>query len=191
MAEEFDNEQNDEQQQDDGNGKSLWEMFQETQQEEEGEQYEEEQEEQDEEIAKQDKLEKKMSAKMDNLQKKFEQTMLRERISKFEETADELTLEMFKSVASDVKSLEDFDKAVGIVQSQAKKLEETASKYREKFEQQAAAETARAWGTGPLGGPAPKNEDKEYEEKLMERVAKGDAKAVAEALIGNDLPRMY
>jgi hypothetical protein len=189
MADETNNEQDEQQQEE--SSQSLWEMFQASQGEEDEQQGDDEQEEQDEEIAKQDKLERKLSGKMDNLQKKFEQTMLRERISKFEGEADELTLEMFKSVASDVKSLEDFDKAVAVVNSQAKKLEETAAKYRAQYEQQAAAETARAWGTGPLGGPVPKDRDKDYEEKLMERVAKGDTKAIAEALIGDDLPNMY
>lgn len=166
--------------------KSIWELL--DIEEPEGEEYEEEQEEQDEEIAKEDKLTKKLSAKMDNMQKKFEQTILRERISKFEESADDLEKDMFKTIASDVKSPEDFDKAIGVVKKQADILRNQAAEYKQKLEQQAEKETAAAWGTGPLGGN-PQKRTPDYEEQLMERINRGDDKAAFEAIVGNELPK--
>ena len=185
MSEEFDNEQ---EQAEEETGSSLWEVLQREQQEEIEEEYAPEQEEQDEEIAVQDKLEKKLSAKMENMQKKFDQTLLRERIQKFEGEADELTLDMFKTVASDVKTLEDFDKAMNVVNKQAATLRKQAEEYRQKLEKQASDDTAAAWGTTPIGGnPVPRTPD--YEEKLMERITHGDDKAAFEAIVGMDLPK--
>lgn len=167
---------------------SLWEILQREQAAEESDDdetpYQAEQEEQDEEAAKQDKLTKKLSAKMDNMQRKFEQTMLRERIAKFEDSADELTLDMFKTVASDVKSLEDFDKALSVVNKQAAQLRKQAEEYKAKLEQQAAQETAAAWGTGPIGTPNKRTVDEV--EARQKKIASGDTNAALAALLEGD-----
>lgn len=180
MSEDFENEQQEEQDE----GQSLWEILNKNQNQEEDESYEEVQEEMDEEIAKEDKFEKKMSAKMENMQKKFETTLLRERISKFEGEADELTLDMFKSVASDVKSLEDFDKAMSIVNKQAAQLRKTAEEYKAKLEQEAAQQTQAAWGTGPLGTPVKRGDDEVKKQK--EAIERGDTHAALSAILEGD-----
>jgi hypothetical protein len=177
MAEELDTQQ--EEQQDEG--KSLWEILQrEQEQENESEEYEDEQDQQDE-------LEKKLSAKLDKMNRKFEETMLRERIGKFEESADELTLDMFKTIASDVNTVEDFDRAVGLVAKQAAELRKKAEAYQEQLNKQAEESTAKAWGTGPIGA-TPVKRTPDYEEQLMERIKAGDESAAFEAIVGDDLP---
>jgi hypothetical protein len=182
MAEDY--EQNEQQEEHDADeGQSLWEILN-RENSGDSDQYEDEQEEQDEEIAKEDKLEKKFSAKMDNMQKKFEQTMLRERIAKFEVDADELTLDMFKTVASDVKSLEDFDKALNVVNKQAAELRKKAAEYQERLEAEAQDRTAKAWGTGPLGTPTKRGADEEEDRK--KRIEKGDTQAGLSALLEGD-----
>lgn len=178
MAEDFENGQQEEQEEE----KSIWELLE--MDDSSKEDYEEEQEEMDEQIAKEDKLEKKLSAKMENMQKKFESTLLRERISKFENEADELTLDMFKTVASDVKSLEDFDKAMNVVKKQADQLRKTAEEYKAKLEQEAAQQTAAAWGTGPLGTPVKRGDDEV--KKQREAIEKGDTHAALSALLEGD-----
>lgn len=178
MAEDF------EQMEEQDEGKSLWEILNRDAAADDEDDYSEEQEEMDEEIAKEDKLEKKLSAKMENMQKKFETTLLRERISKFENEADELTLDMFKTVASDVKSLEDFDKAMNVVKKQADQLRKTAEEYKAKLEQEAAQQTQAAWGTGPLGTPVKRGADEV--KKQQEAIERGDSHAALAALLEDD-----
>jgi hypothetical protein len=161
--------------------KSIWELLN---LEEPEEEYEDEQEEQDEKIAQESKLEKKLSAKMDNMQKKFENTMLRERISKFQDTADDLEKDLFKTIASDVKNLEDFDKAQHLVHERALMLQKEADKYRAQMEEQAANQAANAWGTGPVG--TPQKREKNDSEEMAKKIAAGDTHAAFAALMSDD-----
>jgi hypothetical protein len=181
MTEEL--EQNEEQEEQ--SGQSIWEMLE----LDEPGAGEDEQDEQDEEVSKANKLEKKMSAKMENMQKKFENTMLRERIKTFEAEADELDVDMFRTVASDVKSLEDFDRAMTLVQKQSAQLRETAEKYRERMESEAAQATARAWGTGPVGTPQARRTP-DYEEESFKKIAAGDVDELYRSLVEDDAPWM-
>jgi DNA repair exonuclease SbcCD ATPase subunit len=163
--------------------KSIWELVDELNKtdEEPDEQYEEEQEEQDEEVAKVTKIEKKLSAKMEDMQNKFEKNLLRERIDKFEAAADEIEKDFFRSVASDIKTLEDFDRSVAQVKKQANAMKETAEKYRKELEE-------RAWGTGPVGTPTKRDTASEEEEAIMAKIRAGDLQATLEALVGDDVP---
>lgn len=140
----------------------------------------------DEALAKEDKMMKKLSAKVDGMQKKFEETMIRERISHFDKEADDIERGLFKAVISDVKDVETLDKAIGLVKERAAKMKEEAEKYREQLEQQAQQQVAKAWGTSPVGTPTPRTKD--YESELMKRVAAGDERAAFEAVIGDDIP---
>jgi hypothetical protein len=153
-----------------------------------GEEFEELEEEQDEASAKTDKIEKKLSAKMDDMQKKFESTLLREKVGKFQESADDLEKDLFRTVASDVKDMESFDKAMTAVNSHAKKMREDAEKYKAQLEKQAEEQVSRAWGTGPMGTPTPRTPD--YEKDLLERVRAGDDGAAFELIIGDDWPSL-
>jgi len=147
-----------------------------------------EQEDQDEQDEKEDKLARKLSAKMDNMSKKFEQTMLRERAKQFTDAATDLEKDLFKTIAADVKNLADFDRATTLVHERSIKMQAEADKYREQMEQQAAQQAARAWGSGPVGTPVKRTPD--YEEKQMEKIAAGDVKALFESLVGDDAPFM-
>lgn len=148
--------------------------------------YEDRQEEADEELAKDDKMVKKLSAKMDNMQKKFEASMMRERINKFQEGADDLEKSLFKTIAADVKDIETLDKAIGLVHERSTQMKAEAEKYREQLEAQAQEQVGKAWGTGPIGTPTPKSKD--YDEELMARIQAGDVKAAFEGVVGDDWP---
>lgn len=148
--------------------------------------YEAEEEEEDEKLAKESKMERKLSAKMDDMQKKLESSLVRERVNKFQESADDLQKDLFKTIAADVKDMESLDEALKLVNSRSKKMMEDAEKYRVQLEKQAEEQVATAWGTGPMGTPTPHTAD--YEEELMKRVRAGDDKAAFELIIGDDWP---
>lgn len=141
------------------------------------------QEQQDEEIAEEDKLVKKLSAKMDGMQKKFEASILRERVKSFESSSNELEQDLFRTIASDVKDVEGFDKAMKLVKERAAKMQAEADKYKEQLERQAEEEVANAWGTGPVGTPTPRNVN---EDERKKRIEAGDNKAALAALLEND-----
>ena len=143
-------------------------------------------EEQEVEVAKQDKMEKKLSAKIDDMQKKFEATIVRERVSKFQEMADDLQKDLFKTIAGDVKDVESLDRAFKLVEDRSNKMREDEKLHRAQLEKKAEDEVGRAWGTGPMGTPTPHTAD--YEEELMKRVRAGDEKAAFELIIGDDWP---
>lgn len=146
--------------------------------------YEEEQVAADAEVAKDDKMVKKLTAKMDSMQKKFESTMMKERIGKFQDGADDLEKSLFKTIAADVKDMETLDKAMELVQARAKTMREEAEKYKAQLEKQAEEQVAKAWGTSPTGTPTPRTEDEE--KKIAERIAAGDTKAAFMALMEGD-----
>lgn len=161
--------------------KSIWELVEELNQDDINEEYEEEQEEQDEEVAKVTKIEKKLSAKMEDMQNKFEKNLLRERIDKFEASADDIEKDFFRSIAADIKTLEDFDRATAQVKKQAGAMKETAEKYRKELEE-------RAWGMGPVGTPSRKDSSADEEEEIMAKIRAGDLAATLQALVGDDVP---
>lgn len=162
---------------------SIWDMME---VDEPDDEYEEEQTEQDEETAKLEKLDKKFSAKMDKREKQFEATILREKVGMYEKSASELELDLFKALASDIKTLADFDKAVRVVNARAQKMEAATQKYREQMEAAAAGQAAMAWGTGPVGTPTPKMTD--HDKEVLDRIAAGDERALFDALIGDNPP---
>lgn len=143
-------------------------------------------EEQDAEVVKQDKMEKKLSAKIDDMQKKFEATIVHERVSKFQESADDLQKDLFKTIAGDVKDVESLDRAFKLVEDRSKKMREDEKLHRAQLEKQAEDEVGRAWGTGPMGTPTPHTAD--YEEELYKKVRAGDERAAFELIIGDDWP---
>lgn len=173
-----------EEQFDDEEEKSLYEAL--GLDKEDEDEYSELAEEEDRKQAKEDKLEKKLSAKVENLQKKFETTLLRERINKFEETSDEVEKDLFRTVAVDIKTLEDFDKAVNVVKKQAASLRKTVEDYKKKLEEKAEEEVSNAWGVGPVGTPQKKTPDEE--EEMMKKIYEGDEHAAFLAIVGDDFP---
>jgi hypothetical protein len=165
--------------------KSFWELMNETEPDDDDE-YEDEQDEQDEEIAKSDKLDKKLSAKFDAREKKFEHIMLKDRVGKYQETATELEQSLFKAIASDVKTMADFDRATEAIARRAKKMEAAEAEYRQQMEARASQQAAAGWGTGPIGVPAAKTKD--YDKELLEKIESGDTHSLLVDLIGQDAP---
>ena len=180
MTEELDIEGTEEENEEDS--QSIWDMLK---LEDPGDEpYTEEEEEQDEVDEKTAKLAKKLTSKMDDMSKKFERTMLRERTKAYMEHATDLEKDFFKFVAAEVKTVADFDKATALVKVQSEKMQAEADKYKTQMEANAAASTAAAWGTGPIGTPTPKG-DTELKAR-DEKIAKGDSRAALSALLEGD-----
>jgi hypothetical protein len=166
---------------------SIWdllEMDDPNQQSEEP--YEAEEEEADVETAKIDKMDRKLSAKMDDMQKKFERTIIRDRVSKFEETADDLQKDLFKTIASEVKDVESLDKAMGLVSKRYQEMKKEEDEYKQRMSQKYEEEAAKNWGMGPMGTPTPRTKDEE--EKVLEKIATGDTHALFENLMEGNWP---
>jgi hypothetical protein len=161
--------------------KSIWELLDLDEPEDEGEA---EQEEQDAEIAKVDKIEKKLSAKMGDMQKKFDNTIMKERVGKFQDGATDLEKDLFKTIAADVKRPDDLDRAIALVKAQAATLQKQTDEYKVQMEKVAEEQASRAWGMGPSGTPTPRTPD--YEEVRKKKIAEGDSVAALAALLEDD-----
>jgi hypothetical protein len=171
---------------DEGDGSdNLWDIIE--REDPENERYADEEEEQDEVTAKQDKLERKITAKMENMTKKFEHSMLRDKVEKFQKEADEIERDLFKTVAADVKTIEDFDKAVAVAKKQAKQLRDTADAYKKQLEEKAEQEAASAWGMGPVGAPR-QSKPPDGEQEVLDRIRNNEPGAAFESIVGGDLP---
>lgn len=179
MSEEFEDIETTE---DEDTSQSLWEMLKIDDPGEEP--YEELQEEQDKQVAADDKVAKKLAAKMDKMESKFQQTMMQERIKAFQKDASEVAQGLFKTVAGDVKDLETLDKAIELVRQREAKLVEETEKYKAKLEEDAARRVASAWGTSPTGAPRQRDD----EEERMKKIAAGDTHALLMDLLEGNLP---
>jgi hypothetical protein len=147
-----------------------------------------EQEEYDEEEDKLDKTMKKYTSKMDERMKEFDRKILAERVKQFQNAADPVEVDLFKAVASDIKTPEDFDKAVELAHKNAAQLKKTAEEYQQKYEEEAKQQAARAWGTGPVGSVLPRTKD--YEAERDAKIAKGDKRALSDFLMeGFNIPQ--
>ena len=165
--------------------KSIWEILE---MDDPNESYEELQDDEDEELAKVSKMEKKLSAKGDEMVRKLERTILRERIVSFEKGADDMQKDLFKAIAGEVKDVESFDKAMKLVNERSQKLKDEEERYKKQLEEQAAQQVARAWGTGPQGTPTPRTKDEE--EAVLKKIAEGDTHALFEDLMTNNWPEL-
>lgn len=164
---------------------SVWDILglEDPAKEDASEEYEELQDEMDDEISKEEKVNRKVSAKFDEMQKKFDNTMLKMNTEKFLANATEMEVDLFKAVAGDVHDPETLDKVVSMVREKAAKLEEATRKYEEELSKQAEQKVQSAWGL-PVG--VAKTSDEEEKDDTMERVAAGDSKAALHALFGDD-----
>lgn len=144
------------------------------------EEYAEEEEVAEVEAEKEDKLAKKLSSRVDNLEKKFRQDRLAQAKDKFLEIADPLEKDLFKAISGDVKDPEALDHAIELVKARAAEMKKTV----EDAEAAAKAQVERAWGVVNPGQAAKPSEDEE--KKMAERIAAGDTKAAFQALVGDD-----
>lgn len=143
-------------------------------------QYEDIEEEQEEQIAKIDKTLKKYTSKMDERMKELDRKILRERVKRFTEEADPVERDLFKAVASDISTPEEFDKAVDLAKKNAAKIKEEAEKYLKQAEEEARKKASEAWGMAPVSAV---QRGEEYEKKRDERIQKGDISALTDFLI--------
>lgn len=164
---------------------SVWDMLgiEDPEKQNSEDQYEEIQEEMDEEISHEQKVNRKISAKFDEMQKKFDNTMLKMNTEKFLSNASEMEVDLFKSVAGEVHDPETLDQVISMVRERAAKLEEATKRYEEELNKQAEQRVQSAWGL-PVG--VAKTSDSEEKDDTMERVARGDSKAALHALFHDD-----
>lgn len=179
MSEEYDETQ-------DEQGTGLWDMLKLEDPGDPPDEYEDLERDADEDVAKADKMEKKLSAKMDDMQKKFERTIIRERIGKFEESASDLQKDLFKAIAVEVSDVESLDKAMNLVNERARKFQEEEERHKQMIDEQYKQQAAQNWGMGPMGTPTPRTKDEE--EKLLEKISSGDSHALFQDLMEDNWP---
>jgi hypothetical protein len=122
--------------------------------------------------------------KVEEKLEKFEQNALREAIERFEDKSDDLEKELFSAARAEVKTLDEFYETIEFVKSRAGKFREREEKLAEEASKRAEEKAAKDWGVGPVSSKtAPADADKE----LMERINKGDTKALFESIV-TDLP---
>ncbi len=167
---------------------SIWEVLgiEEPADDEEDESYQEEEEEAAVEAEREDKLSKKLTARVDNLQKKFDTTMVQNAKDKFLANSSPLEKDLFKTVSADIKDMETLARMAQMVKDKAKSMGAEMERYEQEAKLDAAAKARVAWGvTGnPVGVIAPAVSDEE--KALAERIAKGDSGAAMRALFGDD-----
>lgn len=165
---------------------SIWSVLGIEEPEDDGNEFEAEEEEAEEVAVKEDKLAKKLTARVDNLQKKFDSTTLQNAKDKFLASADELEKDLFKTVSSDIKGMGDLARMATMVREKSKVMRAQMEQYEQEAKLDAAAKARVAWGVSgsPVGTVAPAPTD---EEKIIaERIAKGDTQAALAALMHGD-----
>jgi len=165
---------------------SIWDVLGIAEPEDDSEEFEAEEEEAEVEAVKEDKLTRKLTARVDNLQKKFNSTTLQSAKDKFLAGSNELERDLFKTVAADIKDMESLARMATMVREKSKVMQKEIEKYDAEAKLDAAAKARVAWGVSgsPVGvvAPAPSDEEKE----LAERIAKGDSKAALKSMFGDD-----
>ena len=164
--------------------KSIWEILGVSDPDEE-EPFQAEAEAEEVKAVEEDKLAKKLAGRVDNLEKKFKQNVLKERTEKFLSGADDLETDLFKAIAGDVKDPETLDRATKLVKERAANLRSQAAKYEEEMKAKAEESAQRAWGAAPVGVAAARTESSEEEQQ--KRIAAGDTAAGLAALLGGDV----
>jgi len=140
--------------------------------EEENEEYEELQEEAEEEAAADDKISRKLSARQDDLERKFEQQALEQRKRDFLDGADETEAELFKAVSGEVKDIATLDKTMAMVLKKSAELKEKEAA----LEEAAREKVARAYGVKPGKASSAVPEEDEWE-KMRGQARAGDSRA--------------
>ena len=127
-----------------------------------------------------DKLAKKLSNRVDNLEKKFRQERLQQIKEKYLENAEPLERDLFKAIAGDVKDPETLDHAITLVRERAEQMKKT----QEQYEAEARKQVEKSWGVANPGQtPAPSEDE---EKSQQEAIANGDSKAAFAALMSDE-----
>lgn len=165
---------------------SIWDVLGIAEPEDDGEEYESEEEEAEVVAEKEDKLTRKLTARVDNLQKKFESTTVQNAKDKFLASANELERDLFKTVSADIKDMESLARMATMVREKSKTMQKEIERYDQEAKLDAAAKARVAWGvTGsPVGTVAPVPTDEEAE--VAKKIAGGDTQAALAALMHGD-----
>lgn len=143
---------------------------------------------QDEVDAREAKMVKKLTGKMEQMSKKFEQDVLAERVRRFQDSASELETSLFKAIASDVRDVATLDKAIALVSERAKELTAQGEEYKKKLEEEAQKKVSEAWGVNPAA--VGRANSKEADDEMIEHMLKGDVNygELSSSLIGDSAP---
>ena len=114
---------------------------------------------------------------------KFNQGQLQSILDRFDAEADEVEKTLFKNIRAKIKSPERALEAIAEVRELAAPIREQQKELMSQAEEKAA----NVWGlgSGPLGKPSAPTD---HEKELMERISRGDTRALVESVIGDDLP---
>ena len=144
------------------------------------EQHEDEAEFAEADAEKEDKLSRKLSTRVDDLEKKFRQGKLQEAKDKFLDSADPLEADLFKAIVGDVKDPETLDHAITLVRERSAQMKETM----EKAESEAREQVQKSWGVANPGQMAQPTDDEK--KKIEDAIAKGDTRAGLAAIMSDD-----
>jgi hypothetical protein len=144
------------------------------------EQYADQAEDAEVDAEKEDKMLKKVSARVDDLEKKFRQDKLQEAKAKWMEAADPLERDLFNAIAGDTKDPEALDHAITLVKEKAAEMKAKL----EQAEAEAREQVQRSWGVANPGAVAQPTDDEQ--KNIDEAIRAGDTKAGLRAIIGND-----
>ena len=132
-----------------------------------------------------DKVARKISKSYEELDKKMDAIELQRVMDKFDDSSDDTEKLIMGTVRADLKDPARALEAIKMVREKAAELRKKQEEREAELLQQAEERAAKAWGIGPVGKPAaPADAEKE----LMERISKGDTRALVESIIGDDLP---
>jgi len=144
--------------------------------------YEAEAEEAAVEAEKEDKMLKKISAKVDDLDKKFREEKLQQEKARFLDDAsiDELEKDLFRGVEGMVRDPESLARAIEL----SKKLADKQRAKMEEYEAGAKAQVEKSWGVVNPGRMAQPTDDEA--KKISDAIAAGDTVAGLHAIMGDD-----
>lgn len=163
-----------------GDELSIWERLgipnpDEEQEEPEDEEFEDIADEEEEEAAEENAIARKLGARVDDLEKKFEIKQVEQRKKDFLAEADEIAAELFKAVASEIKDVATLDKTMAAVLKRAEALRAK----QEELEEEAKSRVQKAYGVRPGNASASVPTEDEWEAKRA-RARSGDKHAAYE-----------
>jgi len=134
------------------------------------------------EAEKEDKMLKKISAKVDDLDKKFREEKLQQEKARFLDDAsiDELEKDLFRGVEGMVRDPESLARAIEL----SKKLADKQRAKMEEYEAGAKAQVEKSWGVVNPGRMAQPTDDEA--KKISDAIAAGDTVAGLHAIMGDD-----
>lgn len=133
-----------------------------------------------------DKMERKLKRRYEELEKKLDQSEVKRIIKDFELDADDIEKDLFGDLKAEIHNPRDAELAAEKARKYAKALRERTAKVEAEAEAEVKEKAAKAWGFQAPGRAQPERTDEE--KALMERISNGDMAALVEAVVGDDTP---